>query len=119
MKEKKVLLDAIESGTIVKVVYKYGSQPGHAREILPLKIENNELFAKCLNSNTKKTFFINKLTLLSDLQYSKLPKWDPDFISLTDFEIFESRLKKRNKMVRIYSVIIGFSVLCLAFIILK
>jgi len=119
MKENNVLLDAIESGAIVKVVYKSGSQPGRTREIIPYKIEDNELFAKCLSSDTKKTFFINKLKILTNEQYSKLPKWDPAFRTLTDYEIFISQKEKQHKLVRLCSVIIGFCILTLTFFIYR
>jgi len=119
MKVKKVLMDAIESGSIVRVVYKMGSQPGHAREIMPLKIENNELFAKCLSSETKKTFFIDKLKLLTNEQYSKLSKWDRDFKLLTDYEIFEFQKKRRHKKVRLYTCVLGFAILFLTFFIIR
>jgi len=119
MKEIKVLMEALESGSSIKVVYKLGSQPGHAREILPIRIENNELIARCLSSDTKKTFYINKLKLLTDEQYCKRPKWDRDFSSLTDFEIFEFRKQKQHKTVLLYFVLIGFIALIATLFILR
>jgi len=119
MKEIEVLMEALQSGSIIKVVYKSGSQPGYAREILPLSIYGNELFAKCILSDAKKSFFINKLKLLTDEKYSKLPKWNPDFSSLTDYEIFQLRKHKRSKMALLCTFIIGVSAIFLTFIFLR
>jgi len=98
MNKKKVLINAQKSGETVKVVYKTGSQPHHARRIIPVKIEKNQVLAECLNSNTQKSFFIGKLQLLTDEQYDNLAKWDPDFVSPTDYETYESQKKRRNKL---------------------
>lgn len=98
MNKKKTLINAQESGATVKVVYKAGSQPNHAREIIPIKITNDQVFARCLNSNTKKAFYISKLELLTDQQYDSYPKWDPDFIPATDYEIYETQKKQRDKL---------------------
>jgi len=119
MFKKRILINAQKSGSTVKVVYKYGSQPNHAREIIPINIDNNEVFAICLNSNTKKIFYIKKLKLLNDNQYFKHKKWDPNFSQLTDFEIYEIHRKKRYKILRFYSVIFVFTLISLALFIIK
>ena len=100
MNKKEVLIHAQKSGTIVKVAYKTGSQPNHAREIIPLRIEDDQVLVKCLTSNTQKRFYIDKIELLSDRKYNDLAKWDPDFIAVTDYEKFKIHREKRKKIHR-------------------
>jgi len=102
MNKKKALINAQESGAPVKVVYKAGRQPNHAREIIPIEITNNQVFAQCLNSSAKKLFYISKLKLLTDQQYDNLAKWDPDFIPPTDYEVYEIQRKRQNKLLRYF-----------------
>ena len=106
MIKKKILSNAQKSGSIVKVVYESGSQPCHAREIIPLKIENNKVFATCLNSNATKMFYIKRLKLINNRQYSRLRKWDPNFIPLTDYEIYDIQKKKRYKKAYRYLILL-------------
>jgi len=106
MKKKQILIEAQRKGEKVKVVYKSGSQPNHAREIIPLKIENGNVFAKCLNSNTNKLFRISKLKLLTDEQYTHFAKWDLNFISPTDYEIYEIKRNQLKKTIFPLSIIL-------------
>ena len=99
MNKKKVLINAQKSGAKVKVIYKAGSQSNHAREIIPIAITNNQVFAQCLNSNTKKSFYISKLKILTDQEYENLTKWNQNFIPVTDYEKYEIRRNQRKKMV--------------------
>jgi hypothetical protein len=109
MKKKQVLIEAQKSGKAVKVKYSIGSQPNHAREIIPLKIEENKVFAKCLNSNAEKIFEIKKLKLLSDQQYENHEKWVPNASFLTDYEYFVIQKAKRDKCIK--CVLIGIVVI--------
>lgn len=111
MRKRKVLINAQKSGAIVKVVYKTGSQPNHARQIIPLRIEDNQVFAQCLNSDTKKLFLIRKLKLLTDQQYDHSIKWDPNFSPATDYELYEIQKEKRNKLFRYF--LTGFIIMIL------
>jgi len=106
MKKKELLINAQKSGTIVKVVYKSGSQPNRARQIIPLRIEHDQVFAKCLNSNAEKHFLLNKLELLTDEQYDEFEKWDPNFIGTTDYEEFEIRREKRQQFLHYFYVVL-------------
>jgi len=119
MKTKQVLIDALKSGTVVKVIYRSGSQPNHARQIIPLKIENDRVLAKCLNSNTEKSFFINDLKLLTDEQYDNLAKWDSDFTPITDYEMYEIQRAKRNKLFRYLSIILVILAIVFVYIIVR
>ncbi len=106
MKKKQVLINAQKSGKTLKVIYKSGSQPNHAREIIPLRIENDKVIAKCLNSNSEKIFQMNKLILLSDEQYSHYEKWDPNYSPVTDYEDYMIRREKRIKLFRYFSIVL-------------
>jgi len=114
MKKKELLIEAQKTGNIVKVKYTIGSQPNKAREIIPLKIENNKVLAKCLNSNAEKSFIINKLVVLTDQQYNDHPKWDPNSGFLTDYEEYVLMKEKRNRFFRYFSIV--FVILALLFI---
>jgi len=111
MRKRKVLIHAQKSGAIVKVVYKAGSQPNHARQIIPLRIKDNQVFAQCLNSNTKKAFLIRKLKLLTNQQYDNFTKWDPNFTPATDYELYEIQKQKMNKLLCYFFT--GFIILIL------
>jgi len=119
MRKKQVLINALKTGDIVKVKYTIGSHPNHAREIIPLKIENGQVFAKCLNSNSNKTFHIDKLKLLNELQYSNLPKWDPNSGILTDYESFILMKEKRNKLIRYIAIILVILAILFAYYMFK
>jgi len=106
MKKEEALKHAQETGAILKVAYKAGSQPNHAREIIPLKIENDQVLAKCLTSNTQKRFFINRLELLSDRKYRNQAKWDPNFIAVTDYEKFKMHKVRRKRIGSYFCVVI-------------
>lgn len=114
MKKKQVLIDAQKSGIVVKVTYKLGSQPNHAREIIPLRVDNDKVLAKCLNSNTEKLFLISELNLLTDQQYDNMAKWDPNFSPVTDYEMYEIQRAKRNKLYRYLSIV--FVVFAIVFV---
>jgi hypothetical protein len=100
MRKKEILIEAQKSGKAVKVKYTKGSQPNRAREIIPLKIEEDKVFAKCLNSNAEKIFEIKKLKLLNDQQYENHEKWDPNASFLTDYEHFVIQKAKRDKFIK-------------------
>ena len=104
MRKKQILNDAQKSGKAVKVKYTAGSQPNRAREIIPLKIEKDKVFAKCLNSNAEKIFDINKLKLLTDQQYDHHEKWEPNAGFLTDYEYFVIQKTKRDKFIRYFLI---------------
>ena len=119
MKKKELLIEAQKSGKAVKVKYTIGSQPNKAREIIPLRIEDNKVFAKCLNSNSEKFFQIDKLVLLSDEQYNKHVKWDANVGFLTDYEEFVILKEKRNKFLRYFAIVFGIIVIFVIYIFIK
>jgi len=119
MRKKQALIHAQKSGSILKVTYKSGSQPNNAREIKPLRIEGNGVFAKCLNSNSEKMFHINKLKLLSDQQYSDHTKWDPNYSPVTDYEDYMLKREKRKKLLGYLSIPLVIISLLVVYLILK
>ena len=116
MNKKKVLINAQKTGSIVEVVYKTGSQPNHVRKIIPIRVKHNQVVAKCLNSHTEKSFFIGKLELLTNQQYDSFAKWDPDFIPVTDYELYETQKEHRKKMEIIFFSILGVLALLAVYI---
>jgi len=60
------LKEALKSGEIIKIVYYGGSQPGTCREITPLRILDDEVTAKCYQSDSIKTFKIAKIELVTN-----------------------------------------------------
>jgi len=119
MKKKQVLINAQKTGAIVKVKYTIGSQPNHAREIIPLRIDDDKVFAKCLNSNSEKFFQIDKLILLNDRQFEKHLKWDANAGFLTDYEEFIMMKEKRNKLFRYFSMVFGVVLVFLIYLFVK
>ena len=59
----EVLQNAIETGEVLDIIYQGGSQPGTSRQISPISISNNKVRARCISSNTVKSFLISKITL--------------------------------------------------------
>jgi len=119
MKKKELLIEAQKTGNIVKVKYTIGSQPNKAREIIPLKINGNKVFAKCLNSNSEKSFLIAKLILLTDQQYIEHPKWDPNSGFLTDYEEYVLMKEKRNRFFRYFSIVFVIVALLFIYLLIK
>lgn len=53
---------AITSGEILEIKYYGGSNPGKPRIISPIKIDGNNIIARCLQSNEVKTFSMEKIS---------------------------------------------------------
>jgi len=119
MRKKEMLIEAQKSGKAVKVKYTKGSQPNRAREIIPLKIEKDKVFAKCLNSNSEKYFEINNLKVLNDQQYDHHEKWDPNSRFVTDYEYYVIQKAKRDKFIKYLLIGIVLVVLLVLFFKLK
>src|SRR4051812_27401190 len=54
---------AIGTGELVGIVYYGGSQPGAFREIEPLQIDGEKVWARCHTSSAEKVFSIDKIEL--------------------------------------------------------
>lgn len=65
MTTEKALQNAIATGEILDVIYLGGSNPGTSRRISPISISNGKVKARCIKSNTVKSFSVSKI-LLSD-----------------------------------------------------
>ncbi len=85
------LSKAIESEETLKIIYQGGSQPGTLREIIPLNINKDKVWAKCLKSNSVKCFVIDKIIIIEKEEGSNIPEWKlgltqfKHYISLEDF----------------------------------
>lgn len=60
---KAILQTAIGTGELINIVYNGGSEPGKSRMILPIKIEDNKLRARCYVTEAVKVFNIDKITI--------------------------------------------------------
>lgn len=87
------LLEAIETGEVLNIKYNGGSQPGALREIAPISISNDKVSARCLTSNSTKTFYIEKI-ILSDFNSSENHiSYDNDFVEIAKYEDLNSFYK--------------------------
>ena len=69
-KKRDKLEVAIKSGAILKIKYMGGSNPGGVREICPLSFEwDHKITALNLKDNIEKTFYVYKISFVSDDQY--------------------------------------------------
>jgi hypothetical protein len=115
MRKKEILIEAQKTGKTIKVKYTKGSQPNRAREIIPLKVEEDKVLAKCLNSNAEKIFEIKKIKLLSDKQYEDHEKWNPNASFVTDYEHFVIQKAKRDKFIMYILIGIALVVILVLF----
>lgn len=79
MENLNILLEAINTGEILDIKYNGGSQPGALREIAPISISNGKVSARCLTSNSTKTFDINKIEICKNFN-SDNEVWKKDYI---------------------------------------
>lgn len=63
MSVRDKLLEAIDSGEIVRAIYHGGSQPGLHRDLGPISIVGDKLRARCYQSKAVKTFSLKKIEL--------------------------------------------------------
>lgn len=77
----------IGTGEIIRVIYHGGSQPGVARDIVPVAYNNGKLWAVCVESGRRKMFSPEKMELTDEkpdtaTTYQSKPKQPPQ---LTEF----------------------------------
>lgn len=63
---KERLTEASETGEIITIVYRGGSQPGTKREISPIKVSKTKVQARCLATEEIRTFNLSKLEIVSE-----------------------------------------------------
>ena len=85
METKEKLQEAIGTGEILTIIYHGGSQPGSTREILPIKLTDNKVRARCYTSNAVKTFVIGKIELCHD-QITTPSTWDQAVKNIQQFK---------------------------------
>lgn len=71
---RKVLLEVIESKGTTTIIYDGGSAPGTARAIAPISIKDDILVARCLASESRKTFHLSKLRIAGTASTTPRPK---------------------------------------------
>jgi hypothetical protein len=60
---RKTLIEAIETGEIINIIYHGGSEPGASRMISPIRIDGDIVMARCTVTNKVKGFSLSKLEL--------------------------------------------------------
>ncbi|MBN2269702.1 MAG: hypothetical protein JXN61_03755 [Sedimentisphaerales bacterium] len=81
-----ILSEARNNGEILKIKYHGGSQPGTVRLISTISVSEDKVIARCLNSNTVKTFIIGKIELCRNNNHDDDIKWAPTKKSLVKYE---------------------------------
>tara|TARA_R110002049_G_scaffold111070_5_gene260207 strand:- start:1357 stop:1944 length:588 start_codon:yes stop_codon:yes gene_type:complete len=81
------LVEATVTAEILEIIYNGGSQPGKARSIAPISVENGKVRARCYSSNAIKIFDIAKIVLLSDSAKGQTKDWES---GEHDFEQFQT-----------------------------
>jgi len=61
----EVIQNAINTGSVISIVYNGGSRPGQSREIIPISIDNKTLVAREPTSRRSKTFKVQKVASVS------------------------------------------------------
>jgi len=72
---RHMLVEAANTGEVIRIIYHGGSQPGTVREIGPISVSASEVRAHDLASGIAKTFKLAKIEL-ADLT-AKAPEYDP------------------------------------------
>lgn len=75
------LIEAIDSGEILTVIYNGGSQPGSIREIAPISISDGKVSARCLTSQSTKTFYIEKIFFSENIPIQNTSNYDKNFLA--------------------------------------
>jgi hypothetical protein len=73
--KKARLREAIKTGEVLEITYQGGSQPGTCRAISPIRIENDKVRARCLNSRAVKLFVIKKIVIINNVKQTELSEW--------------------------------------------
>ncbi|WP_458068649.1 hypothetical protein [Rhodanobacter sp. BL-MT-08] len=68
------LQEVIDAKGTTIIIYHGGSAPGTARAIQPIAIESGKLTARCLETDTRKTFMLDKVELASAAPIIPRPK---------------------------------------------
>lgn len=87
---------AIEGKKNIKIIYYGGSQPGTIREIMPIKLEDSRLWAKCHHSNAVKLFKVDKLQLVNKELDSISRLWNPKVNNYPYYSSLEDLFEKKK-----------------------
>ncbi len=103
MADKKVstedrLREAIESGEVLKVIYRGGSQPGTLREIAPISIKNNKVSARCYTSNANKSFALEKIVIVEGEVRPPAAGWQPELVRHEQYRSISQLLENQQSL---------------------
>lgn len=73
---KDILNSAAKDGLILDIVYHGGSHPGSKREISPIRIKGDKVFAMDMPTGKVKCYLLNRIEIVSE-DY-QAPKYSPD-----------------------------------------
>lgn len=91
---KERLENAIASGEILEIKYFGGSTPGKSRNISPIKIDGNNLIARCLQSNEVKTFSIEKISFSDEKESYEVSTAVIEHLNLQSFSQIDNFLNE-------------------------
>jgi hypothetical protein len=69
---------AAESGEILRIIYRGGSQPGSARDVCPIAISGELLRARDIAAGADKQFHLSQIELVDE--HGTAPAYDPHFV---------------------------------------
>ncbi len=61
-----LLSSAIGTGEVISIIYHGGSHPGSVRDMLPLNLYEDKVWALCVHTNTKKSFKLSRIELIEE-----------------------------------------------------
>ena len=64
--DKRLILEALENGDFITIVYYSGSLPGTSRRVMPVQANDIYIRAKCLHTDVVHTFMYKKMELVHD-----------------------------------------------------
>jgi hypothetical protein len=76
MSKESRLVEATESGEVVKIRYHGGSQPGALREIAPISVSDGKVRARCFESGAIKLFTADRIEIVDSSREGE--RWSQD-----------------------------------------
>ena len=98
MTTEERLQEAIDAAEIVRIIYNGGSQPGTLRDIAPMSISNGKVRARCINSNTVKSFMVELIQVVDGKENPKTTEWSPNAKPTTQYEFLSEVLEKEKNL---------------------
>jgi hypothetical protein len=98
MSTESRLVEAIESGEVVKIRYHGGSQPGALREIAPISVTDGKVRARCFESGAIKLFVVDKIQVVDPS--SEGERWSQDKVQAAEYLSLSQLLEKQEQSLR-------------------